>query len=64
MKTRHFFVGASGLKKAPLLQKLFENDHIDPMYPVSFLRMHPNVTFILDEDAASLIPAHILEYFK
>lgn len=63
MKCRNFLVVASGKAKAPLLQKMFENDHIDPMYPVSFLRMHPNVTFILDKDAAALIPQKDLEYF-
>lgn len=63
MKCRNFLVVASGENKAPLLGKMFENDHLDPMYPVSFLRMHPNVTFILDKAAASRIPKKELEYF-
>ena len=64
MKCRNFLVVASGIKKAPLLAKMFENDHLDPNYPVSFLRMHPNVTFILDQAAASLIPLKELDYFQ
>lgn len=64
MKTRNYFVVCSGKHKAPLLKKLFENDHIDPMYPVSFLRMHPNVEFIIDEQAASELDEEILNYYK
>lgn len=55
MKCKNYFVVCSGAHKAPLLKKLFENDHIDPMYPVSFLRMHPNVEFIIDEQAAQFM---------
>ena len=63
MRTKTFLVVASGEKKAPLLQKLFANGHIDPMYPVSFTRMHPNAILILDEAAAALVdPAVLKEY--
>jgi len=64
MKCQNFLVVASGIKKAGLLAKMFENDHLDPRYPVSFLRMHPNVTFIIDKPAASLIPSKVLDYFQ
>ena len=63
MKCKNFLVVASGKHKAPLLEKLFENNHIDPRYPVSFLRMHPNVTFIIDREAAAKIPEKVLNYF-
>jgi len=63
MKSKNFIVVASGEHKAVLLEKMFANDHLDPMYPVSFLRMHPNVTFILDKAAASKISKEALEYF-
>ena len=63
MRTKTFLVVASGEKKAPLLQNLFATDHLDPMYPVSFTRMHPNAILILDEAAASLVdPAVLKEY--
>ena len=55
MLAKHLFIVASGEKKAPIFERLFENDHVDPHFPVSFLRMHPNVTFILDEAAAAKI---------
>ena len=40
-----------------LLYRLF-------LYPVSFLRMHPNVEFIIDEQAASELDEEILNYYK
>jgi glucosamine-6-phosphate deaminase len=55
MKCKTFLVIASGKKKAPILGKMFKNDHIYSEYPVTFLRMHPNCIFLLDEDAASEI---------
>lgn len=63
MRTRTFIVVASGKHKAELIKKTFETDHIDPMWPVSFSRMHPNCIFIVDEDAASMTdPALLKEY--
>ncbi len=64
MKTKHYYVVCSGAHKAPLLKKLFESEKLDPMFPVSWLRMHPNVEFIIDEEAAKDIPAEALEYFS
>lgn len=63
MRSRTFLVVASGKHKAELIKKTFDNDHIDPMWPVSFLRMHPNCTFIIDEDAASLTNPNILKAY-
>ncbi|MEG2800060.1 MAG: glucosamine-6-phosphate deaminase [Erysipelotrichaceae bacterium] len=64
MRCRNFLVVASGLKKAPLLAKTFENDHLDPNWPVSFMKMHPNCTFILDEEAASMIDPSIIAKYQ
>jgi glucosamine-6-phosphate deaminase len=61
MKSRLFLVVASGKHKASLIKKTFEYEYIDPMWPVSFLRMHPNCIFIIDEDAASLTDRKVLE---
>lgn len=63
MKCKTFLVIASGKKKAPIFAKMFENDHIYPEYPITFLRMHPNCIFLLDEDAASGIPEKELKKF-
>lgn len=63
MRTRTFLVVASGLKKADIIARTFANDHIDPMWPVSFCRMHPNCIFLLDEDAVSKTnPDQLKEY--
>ena len=64
MKCKNYFVVCSGEHKAPLLKKLFESDKLDPQFPVSFLRMHPNVEFVIDEAAAKDIPADVLEYYS
>lgn len=61
MRSRTFLVVASGLHKAPLIKKTFEDDKIDPYWPVSFLKMHHNCIFIIDADAASLCDKEILE---
>lgn len=64
MKTKNYFVVCSGAHKAPLLKKLFESEKLDPQFPVSWLRMHPNVEFIIDKEAAKDIPKEALEYFS
>ena len=64
MKAKHYFVVCSGAHKAPLLKRLFESEKLDPQFPVSWLRMHPNVEFVIDEEAAKEIPKDVLEYFS
>ncbi len=64
MKSRLFLVVASGEKKAKLIKKTFEEETLDPMWPVSFLRMHPNCVYIIDEAAASLTDPDILAKYR
>lgn len=64
MKSRLFLVVASGKKKAPLIKKTFEEETLDPMWPVSFLRMHSNCIYIIDEEAASLTDPEVLAQYK
>lgn len=52
MRSKLFLVVASGKAKAGLIKKTFEDKALDPQWPVSFLRMHPNCIFIIDEEAA------------
>ena len=47
-----------------LLHKLFENEKLDPKFPVSWLRMHPDVEFIIDEATAAEIQEDALEYYR
>lgn len=63
MKSKLFLVVASGKHKAELIKRTFENTDIDPLWPVSFLRLHPNCIFIIDEDAASLTDFQILKKY-
>jgi len=64
MKTKNYFVVCSGLHKSTLLKKMFESEKLDPKFPVSWLRMHPNVEFIIDEEAAKGISQDLLDYYK
>jgi len=63
MRSRLFLVVASGTKKAKLITKQFEEEAIDPHWPVSFLRMHPNCIYIIDEEAASLTDPKVLAQY-
>ncbi len=56
MQSRTFMVMASGKHKAEALARFFKDDYIDPHFPLSFVKMHPNAIFLIDEDAASLLP--------
>lgn len=64
MKSHLFLVVASGIKKAKLIKKTFEYEEIDPMWPISFLRLHSNCIFIIDEEAASLTKLEVLAQYK
>lgn len=52
-KAKHIILIATGIKKAPIM-KTFQNSKITTQIPASLLKLHPNVTIILDEEAASL----------
>ncbi len=63
LRTKLFLVVASGLKKADLVKKTFEEEVLDPMWPVSFLRMHSNCIFVIDEEAASTTDPEVLKRY-
>ncbi len=54
MKAQSIILLASGANKAPVIKKLFSGK-ITTEVPASMLLLHPDVTVILDEDAASLL---------
>lgn len=58
---RTFIVVASGIKKAPMLKKFFDSSVLDPKFPVSFLHLHPNCLFIVDQEAISLCNQTIIQ---
>lgn len=54
MDAKHILVASSGIRKAQTVKDTLEGP-IDEGCPASILRNHPNVTFIMDEAAASLL---------
>lgn len=54
MEAEHILVASSGERKAAAVKATLEGP-INVDCPASILRIHPNVTFIMDEAAASLL---------
>lgn len=54
MEAKHILVASSGIRKAQAVKDTLEGP-ISEDCPASILQTHPNVTFIMDEDAASLL---------
>ena len=54
MQSRGIVLLASGKEKSEAVQKMLSGN-ITPELPASVLQLHPNVTAIFDEDAASLL---------
>ena len=54
MQARKIVLIATGANKAEAIRKALR-DEITPALPASILRVHPNVTFLLDTAAASLL---------
>lgn len=54
MEAKHILVASSGERKAQAVRDTLEGP-ISENCPASILRAHPNVTFIMDEAAASLL---------
>lgn len=50
-KAKEIVLLASGESKAKIMKSL-EDSVISPLIPASFLKLHPNVTIIMDEEAA------------
>lgn len=49
MKSKMIILVATGAKKAPVIKKLISETNITCDFPISFLRMHNNVTIVLDK---------------
>ncbi len=52
---------ATGDKKAQVMRDLYESE-VDEQMPASMLKNHPNVLFIIDKKAATLLPAAACEF--
>ena len=54
MKSRQIVLLVSGVKKAPILNQLFQTD-VNENLPASILKKHPDVTVIADQEALSIL---------
>lgn len=54
MKAQNLVMIASGKSKADAIKKLLSYQ-VDENFPASILTLHPNITLIIDKDAASLL---------
>ncbi|NYT79491.1 glucosamine-6-phosphate deaminase [Alcaligenaceae bacterium] len=57
---REILLVATGENKAPILAKYFESD-VTETIPFTVLKRHPRARIILDEAAASLLPASVFQ---
>lgn len=55
LRAKKIILIADGEHKAKAIKDLFRSEVIDPLKPVTFLRLHPDVTVIIDEKAAKEI---------
>lgn len=55
LKVEHLVLIVNGKQKAKAVKRLIESSEITPAFPASGLRLHPNFTVILDQDAAALL---------
>lgn len=54
MKAKKIILLANGVKKAEVIKNILKDGKISTKVPASLLLLHPDVTFIVDEDAYSL----------
>ncbi|MFP3043648.1 glucosamine-6-phosphate deaminase [Treponema primitia] len=52
MKVRHLVMIVNGVNKAEAVKRFFESP-VDTAFPASILKLHPNMTLIMDREAAS-----------
>lgn len=54
LRVKHLILIINGAGKAKAVKQMFDSE-ITTAFPASALRLHPNLTVIMDEDAASLL---------
>lgn len=60
MRVKHLVLIADGAHKASAIAKALQGE-IDPTCPASILQLHPNLTVILDTEAAKALPCLVLK---
>ena len=54
MNARHLLMIVNGKNKAAMVKRVLTGS-VEPSVPSSILTLHPHITFVLDQDAASLL---------
>jgi glucosamine-6-phosphate deaminase len=52
MKAKKILLLANGKKKVDIMRKFIKDRHVTTKLPASFLHLHPNVTVVMDKEAA------------
>lgn len=60
MEAKEIILVATGPNKTQIMAQLY-NSAIDEALPASALKQHPNLTIVLDREAAALLPEHVLK---
>ncbi len=55
LKAKKIVIAATGLSKADAMEQLLTNDNITTKCPVTFLKLHPDVVVVIDEEIAQKI---------
>lgn len=54
LKAKKIVLLANGIKKKPVMERLFADDSVSTDFPISFLKCHPDVVIIVDEESNPL----------
>lgn len=60
MEAKEIILVATGPNKTQIMAQLYDSA-IDEALPASALKQHPNLTIVLDREAAALLPEHVLK---
>lgn len=60
LEAKEIVLVATGRKKASIMAELFHGE-VNEALPASALKQHGNVTFVLDREAAALLPSEVVE---
>ncbi|WP_100639369.1 glucosamine-6-phosphate deaminase [Marinobacter salexigens] len=61
LEAKEIVLLATGMKKATVMAELFHSG-VDEALPASALKQHPNVTIVLDREAAAFLPGEIVDW--
>lgn len=60
LEAKEIILMVTGRNKADIMERLYHSE-VDEALPASALKNHPNLTIVLDREAAALLPEHALK---